>query len=139
MFSDFGSLAYIRSASASFPCAIRELKVSSSFCMAKSIVPPLCLRIYFTRVRTAFTLHVMEKKSGHRQKEINAASINSVNRAFAVLKEKADETNFVDAPPDVLVGFIWELTKEVFSLGTKEDAEQRLQRNVATLIRQRQS
>jgi hypothetical protein len=79
----------------------------------------------------------MEKKSGHRQKEINAASINRVNRAFAVLREKADETNFVDAPPEVRVGFIWELTKEVFSLRTKEDAEQRLQRNVAALIRQR--
>jgi len=64
-------------------------------------------------------------------------SIDRVNRKISALKEKPDENSFVDAPPDVLIGFIWELTKELCSLGNKKYAEQRLQRNVAAFVRQR--
>ncbi len=70
----------------------------------------------------------------HKTPSPDSLSINRVNRSISALKEKFDEDNFVDAPPDVRVGFIWELTKEIFSLTGKEDAEQRLQRDVAALI-----
>ena len=63
--------------------------------------------------------------------------INRVDRSIAVLKnsDSAPDNDLVDAPPEVLVGFIWELTKEIYSLRGNFDAEQRLQRNITKLIR----
>ena len=61
-------------------------------------------------------------------------SLNKVNRKVARLTDKFDENNFVDASPAELFSFVWELTKEVYSL-SGEDVEQRLQRNVTKLIR----
>jgi hypothetical protein len=43
---------------------------------------------------------------------------------------------YVRASPAERVGFVWELTEELWSLRNRQDAERRLQRNVATLIRQ---
>lgn len=64
-----------------------------------------------------------------------AKSINTVDRGVASLKQ-ADQpdSDLVDAPPEVLLGFMWELTAEVYSLRGDFDAEQRLQRNVTNLI-----
>ena len=65
-------------------------------------------------------------------------SINRVDRSVGVLKgsDSAPDNAFVRARPEVLLGFIWELTKEVYSLRGNFDAEQRLQRNITNLIRQ---
>lgn len=65
-------------------------------------------------------------------------SINRVDRSVGVLKgsDSAADNAFVSGRPEVLLGFIWELTKEVYSLRGNFDAEQRLQRNVTNLIRQ---
>ncbi len=65
-------------------------------------------------------------------------SINRVDRSVGVLKndDSAPDSDLVDAPPDVLLGFMWELTKEIYSLSGKFDVEQRLQRNITKLIRQ---
>ena len=65
------------------------------------------------------------------------SSFNKVDRTKATLLRCFQEENHVDAPADVLVGFIWELTKEICSLKAGFDPEQRLQRNVVTVIRQR--
>ena len=63
-------------------------------------------------------------------------SINMVDRSVGVLKHVSDpDGDFVDAPGAVLLGFMWELTAEVYSLRGDFDAEQRLQRNVTNLIR----
>jgi len=43
---------------------------------------------------------------------------------------------YVEASPAQRVGFVWEITKELWSLRNIQDAERRLQRNVATLVRQ---
>ena len=43
---------------------------------------------------------------------------------------------YVQASPAERVGFVWEITKELWSLRNRQDAERRLQRNVATLVRQ---
>lgn len=64
-------------------------------------------------------------------------SINKVNRNFSVLKNSFNESNFVNATAEVLLGFIWELTRELYSLKGGNDAERRLQRDVTNLIRQR--
>ena len=65
-------------------------------------------------------------------------SINTVDRSVSVLKNAGSkpDNGLVDAPPEILVGFMWELTKEVYSLKGNFDAEQRLQRNITNLIRQ---
>ena len=65
-------------------------------------------------------------------------SINRVDRSVGVLKnaDSPPDSDLVDAPPEVLLGFMWELTKEVYSLRGNFDAEQRLQRNITNLIRQ---
>ena len=62
--------------------------------------------------------------------------INRVDRSIGVLKnaDSAPDNDLVDAPPEVLIGFMWELTKEVYSLRGNFDAEQRLQRNITNLI-----
>ena len=65
-------------------------------------------------------------------------SINKVDRKVGVLKnsDAAPDNDFVDATPSDMISFIWELTKEVYSLRSNFDAEQRLQRNITNLIRQ---
>ncbi len=65
-------------------------------------------------------------------------SINTVDRSVSVLTSAGSppDNDLVDAPPEVLVGFMWELTKEVYSLRGDFDAEQRLQRNITNLVRQ---
>ena len=63
-------------------------------------------------------------------------SINKVNRNFSVLKKSFNESNFVNATAEALLGFVWELTKELYSLQGGNYAERRLQRDVANLIRQ---
>jgi hypothetical protein len=64
-------------------------------------------------------------------------SINRVDRSIGVLKnaDSAPDNDLVKAPPEVLIGFMWELTKEAYSLRGNFDAEQRLQRNITNLIR----
>lgn len=64
--------------------------------------------------------------------------INRVDRSVSVLKKigSAPDNDHVDAGSAVLVGFMWELTMEVYSLRGNFDAEQRLQRNVTNLIRE---
>ncbi len=64
-------------------------------------------------------------------------SINMVDRSVGTLKQESEpDSDFVDAPPEVLLGFMWELTAEVYSLRGDFDAEQRLQRNATNLIEQ---
>ena len=68
---------------------------------------------------------------------IMESSFNKVDRTKATLLRHIQEENYIDAPADVPVGFVWELTKEIYSLKAGFDPEQRLQRNVVTVIRQR--
>ncbi|OQA03664.1 MAG: hypothetical protein BWY69_00302 [Planctomycetes bacterium ADurb.Bin401] len=63
--------------------------------------------------------------------------INRVDRSKAVLKHNFEEDDFVDASPAECLSFMWELTKEVWSLSGSKDAERRLQRHIATLHRKR--
>ena len=42
----------------------------------------------------------------------------------------------MDASPAERLSFIWELTEEIWSLREKDRAQQRLQRHVASLVRQ---
>ena len=68
---------------------------------------------------------------------VEKAPINKLDRSKAVLKkttENGDE--FADYSPAELLGFMWELTCEVYSLQGDFDAEQRLQRDVINIIRQ---
>jgi hypothetical protein len=46
------------------------------------------------------------------------------------------DDSFVEATPAERVGFVWELTKEMWSLRNRQDAERRLQRDVTNLIQQ---
>ena len=64
-------------------------------------------------------------------------SLHKVDRSRAVLKNgNGHDDDFVDAPPESLVDFAWQLSAELYSL-RGIDAESRLQRNVANLVRQR--
>ena len=54
-----------------------------------------------------------------------------------LVKMSREEDSFVKASPAERVSFMWELTKELWSLRNQQDAERRLQRNVTNLIRQR--
>ena len=62
--------------------------------------------------------------------------INKVDRNVAKITNNSKDEVFVNAPASQLVGFVWQLTAEIFSL-RGIDAQQRLQRNVANLNRQR--
>ncbi len=58
-----------------------------------------------------------------------------VNRKKCVLKKLHEEDNgYVDADPAERVSMVWELTKQAWAFAGV-NAEQRLQRNVAKLIR----
>jgi hypothetical protein len=54
-----------------------------------------------------------------------------------LIKMSREEDSFVKASPAERVSFMWELSKELWSLRNRQDAERRLQRNVANLVRQR--
>jgi len=59
-----------------------------------------------------------------------------VLRKHACLKKMTqDEDCFVDMPQSELVGFMWELTEELWSLKGKDNVERRLQRTVANLVK----
>jgi len=58
-------------------------------------------------------------------------------RDYAKLSRMTDADDaYVEASPAERVGFVWELTKELWSLRDRQSAERRLQRNVANLVRQ---
>ena len=58
-------------------------------------------------------------------------------RDHAKLSKMTDaDDSYVEASPAQRVGFVWEITKELWSLRNRQDAERRLQRNVATLVKQ---
>jgi len=55
---------------------------------------------------------------------------------IAVHKTKIPQNDeYVDLPPDECISFVWELTKEIYSLTGEYDAQSRLQRNVVNIIR----
>lgn len=59
--------------------------------------------------------------------------INRVDRSKAVLTNKFQEDDFVDAPPEECIGLVWELTREIWSLSGSKDAERKMQRHIAVL------
>ncbi len=68
---------------------------------------------------------------------VEKAPINKLDRSKAVLKKTTENSDeFADYSPAELLGFMWELTCEVYSLQGDFDAEQRLQRDVTNFIRQ---
>lgn len=63
-------------------------------------------------------------------------SINHVDRSKTkVIFGSDNSSGFVDLPPSECVAMVWELTRELWSLGGDTSAEQRLQRDVAVLIK----
>ena len=59
-----------------------------------------------------------------------------VNRDIVTLKKLSDKDDgFVDASPQERISMVWELTKEAWYFKDRENVEQRLQRDVAKLIR----
>lgn len=62
--------------------------------------------------------------------------MNVIRNHVKLKKMTREDDSFVKATPAERVSFIWELTKELWSLRNRQDAEQRLQRNVTNLIRQ---
>lgn len=64
-------------------------------------------------------------------------SANRVDRSKAKVVFGGDDScDFVDLPPSECVAMVWELTRELWSLGGDTSAEQRLQRDV-TVIKSR--
>jgi hypothetical protein len=60
-----------------------------------------------------------------------------VDHKKTILKRMNKSDNgYVPGKPFERVSFIWELTKELWFLKEKEDAERRLQRDVTNIIRQ---
>ena len=55
---------------------------------------------------------------------------------IVVKKQNTEDDSFVLATPAERVGMVWELTCELWSLGGRQDAEQRLQRDVGNLVTQ---
>lgn len=63
-----------------------------------------------------------------------------VIRNHTTLKKMTKQDDcYVDASPRERVNFIWELTAELWSLKDKQHVKQRLQRNVTTLIKNKES
>lgn len=59
-----------------------------------------------------------------------------VQRDQACLKKLTDEDDdYVDASPAERLSFMWELTAEVWSMLGRDNAQQRLPRHVARLVR----
>ncbi|MEN6385911.1 MAG: hypothetical protein ABFD79_12045 [Phycisphaerales bacterium] len=59
--------------------------------------------------------------------------INRVDRSKAALKHNFEEDDFVDASPEECLDFMWELTKDVWSLSGSQDAEKPMQKHIAIL------
>jgi hypothetical protein len=60
-----------------------------------------------------------------------------LKRDHAKLSRMTDADDaYVEASPAERVGFVWEISKELWSLRNSRDAERRLQRDVAALVRQ---
>ena len=59
----------------------------------------------------------------------------NVNRKKVLLQkiDKILDDCYVDWPPGKRVSFIWDLTKEIWSLKDKKSAERRLQRNITNI------
>jgi len=63
-----------------------------------------------------------------------------VMRNHTKLKKMTKQDDcYVDASPRERVSFIWQLTAELWSLKNNQNVEQRLQRNVTNLIRNKKS
>ncbi len=63
-----------------------------------------------------------------------------VIRNHTTLKKMTKQDDcYVDAPPQERISLIWELTAELWSLKGKQHVEQRLQRNVTNLIKNKES
>jgi hypothetical protein len=63
--------------------------------------------------------------------------INRIDRSQATLiKDKTLVSDYVDRPAAECVAMVWELTQELWSISGRKDAQQRLQRDVATLKKQ---
>ena len=59
-----------------------------------------------------------------------------VNRDIVTLKKLSDKDDgFVDASPQERISMVWELTKEAWNIKEGKNVEQRLQRDVAKLIK----
>ena len=59
-----------------------------------------------------------------------------VIRRYACLKKMTrDDDCYVNASASAVVGFMWELTEEIWSLRGKGYVERRLQRDVANIIK----
>ncbi len=59
-----------------------------------------------------------------------------VIREHACLKKMTKDDDFyVNISASEVVGFMWDLTEELWSLQGKEYAERRLQRNVANIVK----
>ena len=65
--------------------------------------------------------------------------MRNVKRNYVSLKKMSEqhpaETDYVDASPQERIGFIWEVTAELWSLKEPGCVERRLQRDVTNLIR----
>lgn len=64
--------------------------------------------------------------------------MRSVDRTKAILHRSladADDRGYMPGTPEERVLEVWELTREAWSLFRQGDAEQRLQRDVAVLVR----
>jgi hypothetical protein len=48
-----------------------------------------------------------------------------------------DDDGYVEADMSALISMVWEITKDAWSFVKEQNAEHRLQRNVATIIRRR--
>ena len=60
-----------------------------------------------------------------------------LNKDIVNLKRMTKQDDcFVDASPQELISFMWELTAEIWSLRGDDCVKLRLQRNVTNLIRQ---
>ena len=61
-----------------------------------------------------------------------------VIRSYTNLKKMTkQDDSYVNASPQERIAVIWEITAELWSLKDRQYAEQRLQRNVTNLIKQR--
>jgi len=59
-----------------------------------------------------------------------------VDRSRAILKRNdGEDDNFVAASPAECISFVWELTKEAWSLKNNDDVERRLQRHITHLVK----
>jgi len=61
-----------------------------------------------------------------------------MNKTISVIRQSAPEnTGFVPGSASERLALVWPLTEEAVSLSKKYDAEQRLQRHITRLIKQK--